>query len=206
LSSPVCQTCLIDLYRKMTEHFRPELFDDSDTRDFILREIYKIVHHWRNIVRNVILLYEVDIFIYSTFYHICSTHVHGTIYNICSVCIRNLFYMTVQGSSWSCSYSSWIYNYLRNKCLSPLYRCEFESHSWRDVLDSTLCDKVFQWLATGQWFSPGTPVFSTNKTDSHDITEILLKVAPNTITTNNPYITVHKLEGSLFSTHCKLEL
>jgi hypothetical protein len=29
LSSPVCQTCLIDLYRKMTEHFRPELFDDS---------------------------------------------------------------------------------------------------------------------------------------------------------------------------------
>jgi hypothetical protein len=30
LSSPVCQTCLIDLYRKMTEHFRPELFDDSD--------------------------------------------------------------------------------------------------------------------------------------------------------------------------------
>ena len=29
MSSPVCQTCLIDLYRKMTEHFRPELFDDS---------------------------------------------------------------------------------------------------------------------------------------------------------------------------------
>jgi hypothetical protein len=31
LSSPVSQTCLIDLYRKMTEHFRLELFDDSDT-------------------------------------------------------------------------------------------------------------------------------------------------------------------------------
>jgi hypothetical protein len=26
------------------------------------------------------------------------------------------------------------------------------------------------------WFSPGTLVFSTNKTDCHDITEILLKV------------------------------
>jgi hypothetical protein len=26
-----------------------------------------------------------------------------------------------------------------------------------------------QWLATGQWFSPGTPVPSTNKTDRHDI-------------------------------------
>jgi hypothetical protein len=28
----------------------------------------------------------------------------------------------------------------------------------------------------------GTPVFTTNKTDHHDITEILLKVALNTIT------------------------
>jgi hypothetical protein len=36
-------------------------------------------------------------------------------------------------------------------------------------------------FATGRWFSPGTPVFSTNKTDRHDITEILLKVALNTI-------------------------
>ena len=31
-------------------------------------------------------------------------------------------------------------------------------------------------------FSPGTPTFYTNKTDCHDITEILLKVALNTIT------------------------
>jgi hypothetical protein len=37
---------------------------------------------------------------------------------------------------------------------------------------------------TGHWFSAGTPVSSTNKTDSHDITEILLKVAFNTITIN----------------------
>ena len=35
---------------------------------------------------------------------------------------------------------------------------------------------------TSQWFSPGTPVSSTNKTDSHDINEILLKVAVNTLT------------------------
>ena len=47
---------------------------------------------------------------------------------------------------------------------------------------ATLCDKVFQWLAAGRWFSPGTPVSSTNKTDRHDITEILLKVTLNTIT------------------------
>jgi hypothetical protein len=37
----------------------------------------------------------------------------------------------------------------------------------------------------GQWFSPGPPVSSTNKTDHHDITEILLKVALNTIKQTN---------------------
>jgi hypothetical protein len=36
-------------------------------------------------------------------------------------------------------------------------------------------------LATGWWFSPGTPVSSTNKTDRQDIVVILLKVALNTI-------------------------
>jgi hypothetical protein len=36
-------------------------------------------------------------------------------------------------------------------------------------------------IATGRWFSPGTPVSSTNKTDRHDIAEIVLRVALNTI-------------------------
>ena len=45
---------------------------------------------------------------------------------------------------------------------------------WPGVNHTTLCDKVRQWLTTGQWFSLGTPVSSTNKTDCHDITEILL--------------------------------
>jgi hypothetical protein len=52
----------------------------------------------------------------------------------------------------------------------------------RGVLDTTLCDKICQLLAGGRWFSPGTPVSSTNKTDRHDLTEILLKVALNNIT------------------------
>jgi hypothetical protein len=39
----------------------------------------------------------------------------------------------------------------------------------------------FQLFAAGQGFSAGTPVSSTNETDSHDIAEILLKVALNTI-------------------------
>jgi hypothetical protein len=36
------------------------------------------------------------------------------------------------------------------------------------------------------WISPGTPVSSTNNTDGHDITEILLKVALNTINQQKP--------------------
>ena len=47
------------------------------------------------------------------------------------------------------------------------------------VLDTTLCDKVSQGLAAGQWFSLVSPVSTTNKTYPHDIAEILLKVALN---------------------------
>ena len=51
---------------------------------------------------------------------------------------------------------------------------EFETCSWWGIFDTTLCNKFCQQHATGRWFSP---VSSTNKTDRHDITEILLKVA-----------------------------
>ena len=54
--------------------------------------------------------------------------------------------------------------------------CEFESLSGRGVQHY-----VIKFVAKGRWFSPGTPVSSTNKNDRHNITEILLKVALNTI-------------------------
>ena len=38
-------------------------------------------------------------------------------------------------------------------------------------------DRVYQLLAHGGWFSPGTQGSSTTKTDRYDIDEILLKVA-----------------------------
>jgi hypothetical protein len=73
-------------------------------------------------------------------------------------------------------------------CTISAYRywCEFEPHSWRGVLDKTLCDKVCQWLAIGLWFSLGTPVSYTNETNCHDITEIWLKVALNTKNLKSP--------------------
>jgi len=42
-------------------------------------------------------------------------------------------------------------------------------------------DKVYQLLAHGRWFSPGTSASSTTKNGRHDTAEILLKVALNTI-------------------------
>jgi hypothetical protein len=41
---------------------------------------------------------------------------------------------------------------------------------------ATASDKVYQLLAYGWWFSPGTPPSSTTKIGRHDIAEILLKV------------------------------
>ena len=46
------------------------------------------------------------------------------------------------------------------------------------MLDKTLCDTVCQYLVTSRRFSP---VSSTTKTDRHGLTEILLKVALNTL-------------------------
>jgi hypothetical protein len=51
-------------------------------------------------------------------------------------------------------------------------------------------------LWKGQWFSPGTLVSSTIKTDSHDITEILLKVALSTI---KPYIEMEIANNCIYT-------
>ena len=56
--------------------------------------------------------------------------------------------------------------------------------SGQGVLDTTLCDKVCERLAAGLSVSL---VSSTNNIDHHDITEILLKVALNTINLTHIY-------------------
>jgi hypothetical protein len=96
------------------------------------------------------------------------------------------YYLYSKRPSWLWLYVSWIYNYICNKCLSPLTVWVFIPLR-RGVLYTTLYDKVCQCPAAGSWYSPGTPVSITNKTDRHDITEILLKVALRTINkTNQP--------------------
>jgi len=102
----------------------------------------------------------------------------GTLQNKIHTRVQDHALCIIMGPSWPWSYGSWTYNYPCNRCLSLLMlwvqlplraRC------------TTLCDKVCQCLAAGRWFSLGRPVSSTNKTERHDITEILLDEALNSI-------------------------
>ena len=70
----------------------------------------------------------------------------------------------LSSSKWSVSFK-WVQLY------HQYVDCELE-------FDTTLCDKDCQWLTAGWRFFPVSP---TNKTDRHDITEVLLKVALNII-------------------------
>ena len=98
-------------------------------------------------------------------------------------CKWSYIFISEKGLSWSWSYGSWIYNYRCNQWLSPLKLWVWITLRW------SVLDKVCQWLAAGQWFSPGSPVSSTNRTDRHsDIAEILLNVALNTINHQPPFV------------------
>jgi hypothetical protein len=72
----------------------------------------------------------------------------------------------------------WISTY-RNRF--TMYETDILKHKFIYKFDTTLYDKVCQWLAAGRWFSPGTPVSSPTKAGGPDITDTLLKVVLNTI-------------------------
>ena len=85
----------------------------------------------------------------------------------------------------SCSYGSWIYNYLCNQCLSPLslwVRIPFR----RVVLDTTLCDEVCGFLR----FLP--PIKLTAPRYNWNIVESGVKHhIPNSIIPTKPRILIH---------------
>ena len=55
--------------------------------------------------------------------------------------------------------------------------------------------KLVNDFVAGRCFSPGTPVFFTNKTDCHDITKIMLRVALNSLTLT---LTIHFIFRDIF--------
>ena len=95
-----------------------------------------------------------------------------------------IFIQKLKSPSWPWSYDSWIFNYLCNQ-----WCCEFESRKRRGVQHHAI-KYVCGFLCMGP------PVSSTKKTDRHDITKILVRVALNTIKKNwylkrRAYTTMH---------------
>ena len=71
--------------------------------------------------------------------------------------------------------------------------CELQKRCTRLAAAS---DKVYQLLAHGRWFSPGTPASSPTKTGRHDIAEILRKVVlstKNQIKSNRLCLVTHRV-------------
>ena len=79
-------------------------------------------------------------------------------------------------------YGSWIYSYLCNQCMSAS-SCEFESR-----LDEvySIQHYVIKFVCVWRLVRGFRRLSSTSKTERHDITEILLKVALHTIALLSP--------------------
>ena len=55
----------------------------------------------------------------------------------------------------------WDFNQIREKQLCPLHVNDNLQHFYLSKQHAAACDKVYQLLAQGPWFSPGTPAAST---------------------------------------------
>jgi len=87
--------------------------------------------------------------------------------------------MSIKNSTWT--WCSTIYTTGVTKEMLILSKHQ----DWLVILKhAAASDNVYQLVAHGRWFSPGTPVSSTTTTGRHDIAEILLKVALNRIKPN----------------------
>jgi hypothetical protein len=85
--------------------------------------------------------------------------------------------LKLKGPGWLNELASWItYQLIQAYHQYGSRFCKLQKGCTRLAAAS---DKVYQLLAHGRWFSPGTPASSTTKTGRHDIVEILLKVTLN---------------------------
>ena len=107
--------------------------------------------------------------------------------------VPNLVYkfQIIWGLSWPWSYSSWIYNYLCNRSLSPLMLWVQLPRGVQHYVIKFVSD-----LRQVNGFLPGPPVSFNNKSDCHNITELLLKVALNNINQNKP--NVGRMHGDIY--------
>jgi hypothetical protein len=101
----------------------------------------------------------------------------------------------------------WILKYKHNSIVVELtttyaissdhyQRCEFEFRSWRGVLDTTLCNKVCQWIVAGRWYSTGALFPPPIKTNYYTITT---RTATNTVCSTIVISTVHSFSPMIYS-------
>ena len=93
------------------------------------------------------------------------------LWNPCTLPVLLLFLLGARMAHWVRSLET---------SLSPIrrgFKPGFVNYKKGCTLLAAACDKIYQFLAHGRWFSPGTLASSTTKTGRHDIAEILLKVA-----------------------------
>ena len=114
-------------------------------------------------------------------------------------------------TTWGSIYKTWCRGKYFNHIEGPGWLNELgNNNSYKPITNTTwvhvrLCklqkgctrlaassDKVYQLLAHGRRFSPGTPASSTTKTGRYDIAGILLKVALNTKQSINQSIKPHR--------------
>jgi hypothetical protein len=83
-------------------------------------------------------------------------------------------------------WGAWVAQWVRSldltthTSLSPIrrgFKPDFVHYKTGCTRLAAACDKAYQLLAHGRWFSPGTLASFTTKTGRHDIAEILLRVA-----------------------------
>jgi hypothetical protein len=92
---------------------------------------------------------------------------------------RDNFYVTKNKCSRLGLYNNAAHSRVENTITTPSLRGSLGQ--WKYLNLATVYWRSCTRFGLGLWFSRGTPVSSTNKTDRHDITEILLKVALSTI-------------------------
>jgi hypothetical protein len=125
---------------------------------------------------------------FSTFYFLTTQKWCMEITPKYTITIINTLSMLLKGPGGSMNYVVGIpnnsYKRITNTSWVGTRVCKLQKRCTRLA---TASDKVYQLLAHSRWFSPGTPAYSTTRTGRHDIVEILLKVALNTINKNHWY-------------------
>ena len=113
---------------------------------------------------------------------------NATFNNISVISCRSVLLVEETGKTHLPAISHW--QTLSHNVVSSTPRHERDSNSqrwwWYALIASAVVNPttIRSWKSlsvTDRWFCPGPSVYSANKTDRHDIAEIFLKVALNTI-------------------------